>query len=143
MKRTLSLILAALLIAGLFVGCGLLGSPEGTYTVQTINGKSVKEYFSAAAEDYGLDLSKMLLMLGIDLDHPEELMSIELKEDGTVEYKSGLLGDAKVGSGTWKKEDGKIILTLVGETKEIEYKNGKMILEIGSAEKPMTVVLGR
>ena len=143
MKRILSLVLATLLLAGLFVGCELLGSPAGTYTVQTINGQSVKDYYTTAAkEEYGVDLSGLLSLLGIDLDHPETLMSIVLKEDGTAEFKSGLLGDAKVGSGTWKQEGGKLTLTLADEAKELAYKNGKITLELGSADKPMTVVLG-
>lgn len=144
MKRILSLLLAVLLAAALFAGCGLLGSPEGTYTVQTINGKSVKDYYTTVAkEEYGVDLTGLLSLLGIDLEHPEELMSIVLKEDGTAEYRSGLLGDAKVASGTWKQEGGKLTLTLAGETKELDYRNGKITLELGSASKPMTVVLGK
>ena len=68
MKRILSLVLATLLLAGLFVGCELLGSPAGTYTVQTINGQSVKDYYTTAAkEEYGVDLSGLLSLLGIDL----------------------------------------------------------------------------
>ena len=144
MKRILSLVLATLLLAALFAGCELLGSPAGTYTVQTINGQSVKDYYTTAAkEEYGVDLTGLLSLLGIDLDHPEELMSIVLKEDGTVEYKSGLLGDMKVASGTWKQEGGKLLLTLGGETKELEYRNGKITVELGSASKPKTVVLSR
>ena len=140
MKRTLSLILAVLLVAALFAGCDF--SPVGTYTVKTINGQSVKDYYTATAkEQYGVDLSGLLSLLGIDLDHPEELMRIELKEDGSVEYRSGLLGGAKVASGTWKQEGGKLILTLPGETKELEYRNGKIIVELGGSDKPMTVVL--
>lgn len=144
MKRILSLVLAVLLVAALFAGCELLGSPAGTYTVQTINGKSVKDYYTTAAkEEYGVDLTGLLSLLGVDLDHPEELMSIVLKEDGAAEYKSGLLGDTKVASGTWKQENGKLLLTLGGETRELEYRNGKITLELGSADKPMTVVLGK
>ena len=144
MKRILSLVLAVLLVAALFAGCELLGSPAGTYTVKTINGKSVKDYYTTTAkEEYGVDLTGLLSLLGIDLDHPEELMSIDLKEDGTAEYKSGLLGDAKVASGTWKQEGGKLLLTLAGETRELDYSFGKITLELGSEQKPMTVVLGK
>ena len=143
MKRTISLILAVLLVAALFAGCELFGSPAGTYTLKTINGKTLREYYTESAKDYGIDVEKLLKLLGIDLDHPEELMSIVLNEDGTVEYRAGLLGDAKVASGTWKQEGGKLILTLAGETKELDYKNGKITLELGSSDKPMTVVLGK
>ena len=144
MKRMISLVLAALLVAALFAGCELLGSPAGTYTVQTINGQSVKDYYTTTAkEEYGVDLTGLLSLLGIDLDHPEELMSIVLKEDGSAEYKSGLLGDAKIASGTWKQEGGKLLLTLGGETRELDYSFGKITLELGSADKPMTVVLGK
>ena len=144
MKRIFSLVLAVLLVAALFAGCELLSSPAGTYVVQTINGKSVKDYYTTAAkEEYGIDVTGLLTLLGIDLDHPEELMSIVLKEDGAVEYKSGLLGDMKADSGTWKLEGGKLFLTFSGETRELEYRNGKITVELGSSGKPMTVVLGR
>ena len=80
MKRVISLTLVVLLIAAMFVGCGGSSSPAGSYAIKTIDGKSLKDYFAAAAEDYGIDVTALLTMVGIDLDHPEDLMSIVLKE---------------------------------------------------------------
>ena len=140
MKRVISLTLAVLLIAALFVGCS--SSPAGTYTLKTINGKSAKEYYTAAASEAGIDVDTLLEYLGIDLDHPENLMQFVLKEDGTADYKLNL-GDVKEGSGTWKLEGDKLTLTLDGDAQEIQYKDGQMILELGSSTEPMTVVLGK
>lgn len=140
MKRIISLTLAVLLIAALFVGCG--STPAGVYTLKTINGSSVKEYYTAAAEAEGIDIDKLLELIDIDLEHPENMMQIELKDDGSVAFKSNF-GDAKEGTGTWKQEGDKLILTMDGEDQTIDYKNGEMTLELGNAEKPMTVVLGK
>ena len=115
MKRVISLTLAVLLIAALFVGCS--SSPAG-------------------------DVDTLLEYLGVDLDHPENLMQFVLKEDGTADYKLNL-GDVKEGSGTWKLEGDKLTLTLDGDAQEIQYKDGQMILELGSSTEPMTIVLGK
>lgn len=158
MKRIISLTLAVLLIAALFVGCsgtggtgGKADSPVGVYTIKTINDKSVKDYFTeafaAASEEYGIDMSALLGLMGIDLDHPEDLMQFNLKEDGTVEFTSKLdeMGEEDEGeeqqTGTWKQEGDKIIITADGEDQELTYKNGELIMTAEEDGETMTMVL--
>ena len=144
MKRILSLVLAILLAAALFAGCELAdtGSPEGTYSIQTINGKSLREYYAKNAEAKGIDVDTLLANMGIDLNHPEDLFSITLREDGTCEYKNFLNSD-KIGTGTWKVSGGKLYLDNGSRTEEFEFKNNKITLDIGSSESPMVLVLGK
>ena len=153
MKRIISLALAVLLIAALFVGCSGSSNPAGTYVIKTINDKSLKDYFTEAfaaeAGDSDLDMTALLGLLGIDLDHPEEFMKIALNEDGTVEIlsKFSSLGegeeDEEDEKGTWKQEGDKIIITANGETSELTYKNGELIMTAEEDGKPMTMVLAK
>ena len=158
MKRIISLTLAVLLIAALFAGCAgsKADSPVGTYVIKTINDKSVKDYFTeafgAASEESGFDMSALLTLMGIDLDHPEDLMQITLKEDGTVEFTSKLdeIGEAEEGeevegeekeTGTWKQDGDKIIISADGEDTELGYKNGELTMTTEEDGETMSMVL--
>ena len=144
MKRILSLVLAVLLVAALFAGCELAdnSSPEGTYTIKTINGKGIREYYTKNAEAIGIDVDSLLENMGIDLDHSEDLFSITLREDGTFEFKNFLNSD-KIGSGTWKVSGDKLILDNGNKAEELEFKNNKITLDVGTAQSPMVLVLGK
>ena len=141
MKRMITLVLAALLVAALFAGCELLGSPAGTYTLNTINGKSVKEYYTAAAEAKGIDAASLLALLGLDVDHPEDLMQVTLKDDGTVEYRSNFDFELREGEGVWKQDNGKTVITLDDESIKIDYAYGKLTAELVSSGKTLNLVL--
>ena len=66
MKRIVSLTLVILMVAALFVGCGSSDSVDGTYKLKAIDGKNVKEYFTAIAEKGGQTLQTVLEYMGID-----------------------------------------------------------------------------
>ena len=157
MKRIISLTLAVLLIAAHFAGCAgsKADSPVGTYVIKTINDKSVKDYFTeafGAASEQGFDMSALLAMMGIDLEHPEDLMQITLKEDGTVEFTSKLdeIGEAEEGeevegeekeTGTWKQDGDKIIISADGEDTELGYKNGELTMTTEEDGETVSMVL--
>ena len=159
MKRIISLTLAVLLIAALFAGCAgsKADSPVGTYVIKTINDKSVKDYFTeafGAASEEGFDMSALLAMMGIDLEHPEDLMQITLKEDGTVEFTSKLdeIGEAEEGeevegeekeTGTWKQDGDKIIISADGEDTELGYKNGELTMTTEEGGETVSMVLAK
>ena len=82
MKRIVSLTLVVLMIAALFVGCGSDSVP-GTYKLKKINDKSIKEFYEEIAKAAGVDLSTM----GVDVNKMEDMITITLKDDGTVEMK--------------------------------------------------------
>ena len=143
MKRIVSILLVVLLVASLFVACGGSDSPAGTYSIKSIDGKTLKEYFGAAAEEYGFDVDALLSMMGIDLDHPEDLMSIIVKDDGTVSVKSTLDGDGETQAGTWKLDGDKMIITVDGEDQEFTFKNGELTATMDDSDGTHTMVLGK
>ena len=156
MKRIISLTLAVLLIAALFAGCAgsKADSPVGTYVIKTINDKSLKDYFTeafGAAAEEGFDMSALLAMMGIDLEHPEDLMRITLKEDGTVEVTSKLdeIGEEEEGegeekeTGTWKQDGDKIIISADGEDTELGYKNGELTMTTEEDGETVSMVLAK
>lgn len=129
MKRVISLALAVLMIAALFVGCS--NGPEGTYKVKTIDGQDYSTYVDMMVgmfAAFGGDQS------GMDTDQIKALFekagSITLKADGVVEMfdvDSDTMTETTK-TGTWKLDGDKITITANGETMEGTIKDGEITI---------------
>ncbi len=120
MKRTISLILVALLVAALFVGCSK-SDPVGTYKIDMDSLiEAMKD--SDEAKDMSDDQIKSLLnTIGIT----EDSMSLEIKKDGT--FVLDLSGDKT--EGTWKQDGSKLTLTAENEPIDVDFSDGKITME--------------
>lgn len=120
MKRTISLILVALLVAALFVGCSK-SDPVGTYKIDMDSlVEAMKD--SDEAKDMSDDQIKSLMKtIGIT----EDSMSLEIKKDGT--FVLDLSGDKT--EGTWKQNGSKLTLTVENEPIDVDFSDGKITME--------------
>lgn len=132
MKRIISLALVVLMAAALFVGCSG-DSAAGTYKLKSIDGKDPKTYFSASLPDGATDedINALLAMSGLNLDTIADIISITLKDDGSVLLTSKFMSSDPEGlteKGTWKQDGEKITITLdeSKETEEFTLKNGEL-----------------
>ena len=132
MKRIVALTLAVLLVAALFAGCsGSSSSPAGSYVLTGMNGKTVEE---ALQEEMGdlMSIEDLLGMLGIE--SMEELMTLELKSDGTAVMSSKMTDEASA-NGTWTQDGNKIIITVDDEPVEFTMEGNTLT----GAEDDMTL----
>lgn len=131
MKRAISIVLAILLVAALFVGCGSSSSsapsesPLGTYRAKTVNGKDLKSYYTESWEvENDEQMETMMSLFGVD--KLEDLFVLTLKEDG--KFTISMMGVAV--DGTWTLSGEKLVLTYEGEPVEGEYRNGEITMEM-------------
>lgn len=136
MKRIVSLSLAVLMLAALFVACSS-NSVEGTYKLTKINDKNVKEYFDDLASLTGMSLE----VLGLNTENLDNMMVITLNSDKTAEMKSSMEGEEEVATGTWEQNGDKISITADGSTTEFTLANGELTLDMGDGEMKMKMVL--
>lgn len=129
MKRIVSLTVAVLLIAALFVGCS--SGPEGTYKVKTIDGEEYSTYVDmivGVMTAFGGDELK------VDADQMKSLLekagSFTLKADGVVESfdvdEENWTETTK--TGTWKLDGEKLTITVDGKTMEGTLKDGEITI---------------
>lgn len=122
MKRIVAIALTVLMIAALFVGCGGgSDSPVGKYYIKSIDGKSVKDAMSESAG--GMDVEALLGLLGVK--NIEELITLELKADGTAEMASAMSTELNA-QGTWTQEGSKIIITVDGDAQEFTLSGNEL-----------------
>ena len=137
MKRIISIALVVLMLAALLSACGSDSStananPEGKYVTKTINGKDPVDALKDELKDSGLDMDvdAFLGMLGVD--SLEELITLELKSDGTAYFVSGMLGaDA---NGTWTQNGSTIAITIDGETVDFTLSGSELKFTIEDQE---------
>lgn len=119
MKRVVSIVLAVLVVAALLVACG---GPEGKYVVKSIDGNSVEDQLKSQADASGVSYDELLKQMGVD--KPEEIVTLELKSDGTA------IMDMKIFSskmeGTWKQDGDKIAITMNDETADFTLKGNEL-----------------
>ena len=139
MKRIVSLTLVVLMVAALFVGCGSSDSLDGTYKLKAIDGKNVKEYFTAIAEKGGKTLQTVLDFMGIDENTLDNLMTLVLKSDGTFSLNSKMDAEEKSYDGTWTQDGDKLTLTMDNEPQEFTLKDGELTFAVDG----MTMTLGK
>ena len=116
-KKLMWLMALAVMVVSVFalVACG--SSKAGTY-----------KFYSLKVEQGGVsvELKAGEKFMGF-MTLSEDVMVVELKEDGTVTVSSSMGGSAEVETGTWKENEedsGKIDITIGGETETFEC-NGK------------------
>ena len=131
MKRVISIAMAVLMIAALFVGCAGSG-PAGKYVVKSIDGKTVDEMLDETAQSAGM--SKEDLMKQMNITSAEEIITMELKDDGTATMVVNMLSSTK--TGTWKQEGNTVAITIDGETSNFTL-NGN---ELSNSEGEQTYV---
>ena len=138
MKRIVSLALVVLLIAALFVGCGN-SSVEGTYLIKSMGGMTMEDMLKAVSGD-NFDLDAVLSEYKVS--SLGELITMELKADGTVTVKDAMDAldsdeDSTV-SGTWKQEGDKVSITIDGDTQELTLNGSE--LSGGEGDEAMVFV---
>lgn len=123
MKRTISLILVALLVAALFVGCSK-SDPVGTYKIDMDSMiEAMKKESGELKDKSNEEIKDLLKQTGMS----EDAFGLEIKDDGkfTLEYA----GDKE--EGTWKLDGSKITLTVDNDPLECDYEDGKITMDMG------------
>lgn len=121
MKRIISLLLVALLVAALFVGCSK-SDPVGTYKIDMDSLiEASKEESDEFKDKSNEEIKDLLKQAGIS----EDSFGLEIKDDGkfTLEYA----GDKE--EGTWKLDGSTLTLTFDNEPLECDYEDGKITME--------------
>ena len=129
MKRMITIALIALMTAVLLTACG---GPAGKYVVKSISDKDVDEVFNEQAE--ALEKSADELLKEMNIEKAEELITIELKSDGTAIMDANMFSTTY--EGTWKQDGDTIAITIKdasGEssTSEFTLKGNELISEEG------------
>ena len=124
MKRVIALTMAVLMIAALLVACG---GPEGKYVVKSIDGKTVDEAIKESAEAAGMSVDDMLKQMGIN--SVEEIVTLELKNDGTAVMEVKMFSTTK--EGKWEKNGDKITITIDDQPSNFTLKGNELHSEDG------------
>ena len=124
MKRVIALTMAVLMIAALLVACG---GPEGKYVVKSIDGKAVDEAIKESAEAAGMSVDDMLKQMGIN--SVEEIVTLELKNDGTAVMEVKMFSTTK--EGKWEKNGDKITITIDDQPSNFTLKGNELHSEDG------------
>lgn len=135
MKKTLVLLLAAIMLVGVFAACAA-PDPTGNYTIKTINGKTPIDYFKEEAEADDIDIVTLLSFIGLTEDKLNEFMTMTIEKGGKATIT--VFGEDP-DEATWELKGSTLYLTADGETQELEYKNGTITI----ADGEMTYVLAK
>lgn len=129
MKRVISITLAVLMIAALFAACGS-SNPAGKYVVKSVNGQTMEEAIKEQAGQSGVSVDDLLKQLNID--KVEDLITLELKSDGTAAMNVSLGGSSL--EGTWKQDGESVEITLDGQSQKFTFKNNELSGSNGDQE---------
>ena len=112
MKKTLTIVLAAVLLLGLLAACGGGGSSkyEGTYVLSKLSDWTVQEYAD---------------LLEMSLEEAQDSFKLVLKSGGKADF----IEDGEAESVNWKVDGEKITLSADGETLEGTIKDGKIVFD--------------
>ena len=125
MKRTISLILVALLVAALFVGCSK-SDPVGTYKIDMDSMiEAMKKESGELKDKSNEEIKDLLKQTGMS----EDAFGLEIKDDGkfTLEYA----GEKE--EGTWKLDGSTLTLTVDNDPLECDYEDGKITMDMGDS----------
>lgn len=110
----LSTLVVAMIGVLCLVACG--GDPVGTYKFDSMSGKMEGVEIDVKVGD------KLMGMVALT----EDYMVLEIKEDNTYTMKAM---EQSAGSGTWKQDGGKLILTTDGVDQEVDFSGSKITIE--------------
>ena len=121
MKRTLAIILAALMLLALLAGCGKADPNVGTYKLSGAMGFSLEEF----AE-----------MMGITEEEAQDMFIFDLKEKGVLEVSF----DGDTETGTWKVDGETLTLEADGDTLTGTIKDDVITIEMEGESMTLTKV---
>ena len=102
----------------LFAGCG---SVTGTYKFSSMKMEFLGETIEYEVGDTVMGMGELT----------EDYFVVTLNEDGTAKVVEG--GEYEM-DGTWKEEDGKVIITMQGVDQTFEKSGSKLIMENDGAK---------
>lgn len=120
MKRTVAILLAALLMLGVLAGCQSGGSggsaeAEGTYVMKSFMGMDVASYAS---------------LVGVSEEEASELFKVVLKSGG----KASFVSDGDESDLSWSQNGDKITLSGGGESMELTLKGNELTMSVEGVE---------
>ena len=121
MKRTLAIILAALMVLTLLAGCGKSDPNIGVYKVSSVMGLTLEEFAG---------------MAGMTEEEASEFLVLELKDKGVVEVTS----DGETSAGTYKIDGETLTLEADGESHDCTIKDGVITIEMEGESITLTKV---
>ena len=113
-----SLTAVVLCFCFLFAGCG---SVAGTYKFSSMEMEFLGETIEYEVGDTVMGMGELT----------EDYFVVTLNEDGTAKVVEG--GEYEM-DGTWKEEDGKVIITMQGVDQTFEKSGSKLIMENDGAK---------
>ena len=113
-----SLTAVVLCFCFLFAGCG---SVTGTYKFSSMKMEFLGETIEYEVGDTVMGMGELT----------EDYFVVTLNEDGTAKVVEG--GEYEM-DGTWKEEDGKVIITMQGVDQTFEKSGSKLIMENDGAK---------
>lgn len=142
-KLILWIVIGVIVAAGIGVGLFFLlrgkdsggtatqASVSGTYYLESVNGKSVYDYFIGQFTKYGYSEAQAIAELqryGVDMNNMDNAVYFQLNEDGTVYCGGTLISLFASGStsGVWKLEDGNKVTIEINGAATFSYSNGKL-----------------
>lgn len=137
MKRTISLLLALIFVSSLLAACGA-DPAVGTYTLETIGGKTPVEWMKESVNGSEQGLESLLELFGVTKDDlNENFYTLTLENDGKASVCSAyasMYAGAAVRAGTWSIEGDVLTVSLDGETEIFTFKNGVLTREFNGEE---------
>ena len=131
MKRIIALTMAVLMIAALLAGCS---GPEGKYVVKTIGGTEVKEALEQSLTQSGSEMTLDEYMKKVDVESADEIITIELKSDGTAILATALYETKTEQEGKWEKNGDTIKITIENEVSEFTLKGNELTSQTGEPQ---------
>lgn len=127
MKKVIALVLVAAFAVILFAGCGA-SDPTGKYSVKTIAGKALDQYFKDSFKDEKADLTTEELLNILGIKSFDDFMTLELTSDGNASITT--IDDDTASTGTWKQSGDKVIITADGSSQEFKQNGNELSIEL-------------
>ncbi|MBR0156066.1 MAG: serine/threonine protein kinase [Clostridia bacterium] len=119
-------LVAVAAILGVLFGLGIIGksSPVGTYSLTSIDGKSIRDSFKEAADSFGMTLDQYLDYQNMTADDIDNYLTLTLDEGGSGIARS-MDSNSSV-SLSWEQDGSKLYVTIAGVNYGLDF-NGRTI----------------